>query len=339
MDKKVAKMMRVVAAASVIGITCHFFSKAIAQNVCEPGVASSGASVTGACTRVADPRNGRPLKVLMIGNSFSVCVLKDMPSVAADLGLELDLCSLYIGGCTLERHMINVRAPGTSPYKVTWSYVDASKDGPPFKSALAWDEKTKDWRSNITRMLTADCWNVVTIQQASHKSWRPESYEPFGSELLAVIRRLAPQARIYVQETWSYTPWDTRFKEWGIDQGQMDESIESAYAAFAERHGIKRIRMGNAVRRYRRELPVRYGEKSNEDDVCGVGDFALRDGMWRPVGDVFHLNARGEYLQALVWTAQLFDVDVSKSKYLPHAMSGRSEAADLMRHIASEVRE
>ena len=170
-------------------------------------------------------------------------------------------------------------------------------------------------------------------------SWRSESYEPFGTDLIAEIRRLAPQSEIYVQETWSYTPWDYRFEKWGINQKQMDDHIESAYAAFAKRHGIKRIRMGSAVRRYRRELPVCYGEMSNKDDVCGVDKFALKNGKWCPSGDVFHLNARGEYLQALVWTAQIFDVDVTKSSYNAPAMAGRTAAADLMRRIASEVRE
>ena len=50
------------------------------------------------------------MKVLMIGNSFSICVLKYMPSIAADLGCPLDLASLYIGGCPLQRHAANIFA-------------------------------------------------------------------------------------------------------------------------------------------------------------------------------------------------------------------------------------
>ena len=47
-------------------------------------------------------------KVLMIGNSFSICCLQHLPQVAADRGVDLDLASLYIGGCSLQRHWENV---------------------------------------------------------------------------------------------------------------------------------------------------------------------------------------------------------------------------------------
>lgn len=38
----------------------------------------------------------RQLKVLMIGNSFSVQMVSSMPPVAKGLGLELDICSLLV---------------------------------------------------------------------------------------------------------------------------------------------------------------------------------------------------------------------------------------------------
>ena len=44
-------------------------------------------------------------------------------------------------------------------------------------------------------------------------------------------------------------------------------------------------------------------------------------------------------MQALVWTAQIFDVNVTKSTYIAPSMSDKTAAADLMRHIASDVRE
>ena len=50
------------------------------------------------------PRSRDGLKVLMIGNSFSICVLKEMPQCAAAAGETLDLASLYIGGCPFDKH-------------------------------------------------------------------------------------------------------------------------------------------------------------------------------------------------------------------------------------------
>lgn len=281
----------------------------------------------------------KPLKVLMIGNSFSICVLREMPKVAADMGLGLDLCSMYIGGCTLERHARNIDAAGKKPYLITWNYTSAKKGSEPFRPALS-TKDGKSFASNIPEMLSADKWDVVTIQQGSHASWRIATYEPHGTKIINEIRKRAPQARIYVQQTWTYTPWDKRLAKWKIDQNVMFDRLEDAYGKFAGSHSLQQIYMGKAVQRYRKELPVVYTEKTNDDDVCGTSKFKKdeKTGKWRPAGDVFHLNKKGEFLQALVWTARLFDVDVTKSGYLPQYFSKQPERAALMRRIASDLR-
>ncbi|MGN0877076.1 MAG: DUF4886 domain-containing protein [Kiritimatiellia bacterium] len=280
----------------------------------------------------------KPLKVLMIGNSFSICVLHEMPKIAADLNLPLDLCSMYIGGCSLERHMQNVKAPETKPYKITWNYVSAEKDAVPFKTLLVKGGKdNKEDRANIPEMLKADAWDVVTIQQASHGSWQPATYEPYGTQLIDTIKEAAPQAKIVVQQTWSYTPWDKRLGDWGIDQNSMFGALEAAYNHFAKRHGLEIIPTGKAVQAYRKQLPVVYTEKSNDDDVCGTSTFVKKDGKWSPKGDVFHFNARGHFLQGLVWTAKLFNVDVTKGAYVPKCLEAQPERAKLMRRIVTDT--
>jgi len=291
----------------------------------------------------ATPQAPRRLKVLMIGNSFSICVLKEMPKVASSLGLELDLCSLYIGGCSLAKHMDNVRAadkdPSSAPYKLDWNYASvADQASAPAASAVLKTSAAGSHSTNIQKALAADRWDIVTVQQASHDSWRPETYEPHGSELVATVRRLAPQAKVWVQQTWSYTPWDGRLAKWGISPDEMFEKLRSAYADFAARNALGVIPMGEAVQRYRRELPVVYGEHSNDDDVCGSLTFKQKDGRWEAKGDPFHLNARGNYLQALVWTASLFGADVTQSDYLPDALKDRPERASLMRRVAAGLR-
>ena len=55
-----------------------------------------------------------------------------------------------------------------------------------------------------------------------------------------------------------------------------------------------------------------------------------------PNGDVFHLNERGEYFQALVWAAKLFDVDLSELDYRPDFVT--EAEAKLMREIAQELK-
>ena len=305
---------------------------AMLMAVADAGAAATGASAAVPASEVAPKR----LKVLMIGNSFSVCLLKEMPALAKELGLGLDLCSLYIGGCSLERHAENIKAPETNPYDVAWSYTSVERGKEPIMSAIARGPDGKGSKGNIPSMLVADKWDVVTIQQASHQSWKPESYEPFGTEVLDVIARLAPQAKVYVQQTWSYTPWDGRLANWGIDQNEMFSKLEAAYASFAAAHSLPIIRTGEAVQLYRAELPVVYGERSN-NDVCGTDTFEEKDGVWKHVGDPFHFNSRGHYLQALVWVAKLYGADVTKATAVPKSLADTPECATLMREIAMRV--
>ena len=120
------------------------------------------------CFADGDVKGEKPLKVLMIGNSFSICNLREMPNVAASMGRKLDLASLYIGGCSLERHWNNVVAASTNaafrPYR-----FDCTIDG---------KKVVEKGRANIQDALVLDKWDVVTIQQASHFSWRLENTGP-----------------------------------------------------------------------------------------------------------------------------------------------------------------
>ncbi len=283
------------------------------------------ASVSWLCA--AEERDS--LNVLMIGNSFSVSLVRQMPQVAKSMGLKLDLASLYIGGCSLERHFANCEKGmadrGFKPYAMK-RFVDGVKV----------DER----KVNIPEMLSAVKWDIVTIQQASHLSWDIKTFRPFADDLIKnYIRRLAPQAEVVVQETWSYTPWDARLAKWGFDQNEMYARLHRAYGEYARSQGLRVIPMGAAVQLWRARLPVVYTGNSFGGDVCGSAKFEKgADGKWTPKGDVFHLNKSGEYLQALVWTAKLFDADVTNCPYAPAWME--ASAATKMKQVAmAAVRE
>ena len=227
----------------------------------------------------------KPLKVLMIGNSFSICNLREMPNVASAMGKRLDLASLFIGGCSLERHWNNVVAASTNvafrPYR-----FDRTVDG---------KKVVENGKANIPGALVLDRWDVVTVQQASHFSWRPETFEPFGGSLVAKIRELAPQAKVVVQETWSYPPWDKRLKKFGFDQAEMYRRLHATYAGFAGKYGFEVVPVGTAAE----IVPDRNSLFTKPD---------------------FHFNREGVYLQGLAFTAKLFGVDVRKCPYRPDWM-------------------
>lgn len=282
--------------------------------------------------------NKEPLKVLMIGNSFSICVLQYMPQVAAELGCKLDLTSLYIGGCPLQRHAANIFAgnyDNYKPYLVTWHYDSVEDQSQvPFASCLS---GTENKYGNIPQILSADKWDVVTIQQASHDSWNIDTYFPWANLVIDTIHEYAPQAKIYVQQTWSYCNADTRIcdKEtkgpgtWGFDQKGMYERLSVNYGSLAKHNGFELIPTGLAVQLFRERKPVR----EVADDV--VGNFRT-DENGVEHADPIHLNTDGTYLQACVWTAKLFNVDVTELKTVPDTLKNPDNAG-LIRECARDA--
>ena len=254
------------------------------------------AALSGFTTESESPRPGRAIKVLMIGNSFSISCTRHLPQVAEANGHRLDLASLYIGGCSLERHCRNIEAAATNatfkPYR-----FDRFVEGRHVVEKAA---------ANIPDALAMDKWDFVTIQQASHLSWDKSSYHPWGDALVAKIRELAPQAAILVQETWSYPPWDKRLKKFGFDQVEMYARLHDAYREFAGKYEFGMIPVGTAA------------------EICPDRNslFTKRD---------FHFNhEEGEYLQALVWHAAIFGFKINQScAYRPEGMS-EARADELM---------
>lgn len=293
--------------------------------------------------------SAKNLKVLMIGNSFSVCVLKQMPQVAADAGDTLDLASLMIGGCQLKRHWENVEKSGDAtfkPYGFSWNYA-SEKD--PKKGSLA----KYGHKINLPEALKADKWDVVTIQQASGDSSFYETYQPYADQLIAKIHELAPTAEIVIQETWSYTPYDGRLAKWKLDPASMHAKLKQAYAMLAAKHGLRTIPTGDAIQLFREQLPVKYEKVYTRKEIAAMkepempqfyGDLAGaarwgKGGSWQKDAAVYklrvdgaHLNPSGEYMQALVWQAKLFGTDVTKIKYRPGFVT--EETAAVMKRCA-----
>jgi hypothetical protein len=292
-------------------------------------------------------QDGRPLKVLMIGNSFTGSVMRETPSLAEKSGLKLNIVQCGIGGCPFDRHWSNVEKSGDKSFK-PYGVVSSLSSG---------DEKKFPKRANVTDMLTADRWDIVTIQQASGKSAFYDTYQPYADNLIAKIRELAPQAEIVIQQTWSYTPYDTRLARWNMTPKQMYEELKKAYAQLAAKHKLRIIPTADAVQLFRDRLPVDYGKlltrmeinkiaKPGTVDFHGdvVGNSAWKQGRkgkqkdWEEIklrNDFSHFNARGHYLQACVWLGFLFNVDPTTFTYRPN---GLPEAdAKLMRECARDA--
>ena len=289
----------------------------------------------------------RPVKVLMIGNSFTASVMRETPALAKSEGLPLDIVQCGIGGCPLDKHWGNVEKagdPSFKPYSVTTSY---SSD----------PDRRFPKRANVTEMLAAEKWDIVTIQQASGKSAFADTYEPFAGNLIAKIRELAPQAEIVIQETWSYSPYDPRLANWKMTPADMHAALKKAYAQLAAKYGLRTIPTGDAVQLFRERLPVDYGKLLTKSEIAALqkpatidfhgdvaGSSSWKQGRkgkskdWEEIklrADFPHLNARGHYLQACVWLGFLFNVDPTTFSYRPDSLPEAD--AKLMRECARDA--
>ena len=272
------------------------------------------------------------LNILTIGNSFADSAARALPPAVKSAGLKLNLTKANFGGCELRRH---------------WSYMAAELANPA-------DCRIYPWK-RLCDTLSENNWDVVTIQQASHESWRSETFQPYASNIANFIRTYAPDAEIVIQQTWAYRADHPQFKtgsEWGISQSEMYNRLTVNYKKLAADLGnLRIIPSGYAVQLARKTQSIKFVPTSPEDVAkLNYPDLPSQAGSlvgkhwyikneeseeFELKSDLIHLNARGEYLQAMVWLGMLYGVDVVELDYVPDNI-GRQDAA-FLRKIAQKA--
>lgn len=238
----------------------------------------------------------KTVKILTIGNSFSDSLRRYFSAVVESADCKLVVGYLNIGGCSLERHWNNVAKEIADP-----------KTPAHFKCTYLERLKSEDW-------------DFISIQQVSHNSWKYETFQPFADNLISFLKENAPNAEIVIQQTWAYHPLEKRIVKWGISQREMYEKLTETYETLAKKHGLRIIPTGDAVQIGRETQP---------------GGYRPEDASTIFTGDGFHLNARGQYLQACVWFGMLFDEPVSKVTLQPKELT--AEDAAFLRETAQKA--
>lgn len=167
--------------------------------------------------------SAKEIAVLTIGNSFAQSAFVYLPSVVKSApGCSLHLEGANHGGCSLSRH---------------WRYISEEENDPSVR-------RYRNGKSTLRQILQSRKWDIITIQQASHESWRPETYFPCAEKLRDYIKKCAPTAEICIQQTWSYRSDDPRISKggkWNIDQSEMFARAEKNYADAAKKLGLRVI--------------------------------------------------------------------------------------------------
>lgn len=218
------------------------------------------------------PTTIKTLKVLAIGNSFSVDAMEHLYTIAQAEGVEeIVLGNLYIPGCPLNTHAINAKT-GEAAYKYYKNTVGA------------WELKP----SNVSLLegLQDEQWDIITMQQSSPKSGLADTYDPHMEELVTFVNenKSNPDGKLFWHMTWAYQSDSTKsaFADYGNDQHAMYLGIVNALQQKVEPSGY-----------FDTILPV--GTAIQNARTSFVGDTLTRDG--------FHLSDLGRVIAAYTWYA------------------------------------
>lgn len=231
------------------------------------------------------------VSVLAIGNSFSNNARSLLRKITESVpGCKVVIGSADIGGCYLEKHAKLIKDSETLGVK-------------PYRG------------KTLKELLTSREWDVVTIQQVSHKSFKWDSYQPYADEIVAYIKTNAPTAEIVIHQTWAYAPNCKRLDGWNMKYEDMHAGVTNCYYKLSEYYGGMRIlKSGEAM----------YESHKKNPDID----------LWNK-NDRFHANKNGCYLTGCVWFGELFGISPEKVTWKPGGMS--EDVAKKLRAAAASV--
>lgn len=243
------------------------------------------------------------MKVLSIGNSFSMDAHSWLHQIAQSYGDDIYAVNLYIGGCSLERHYHNLLS-GEAAYE-------------------AWINGAFAFKSSIQEALQEN-WDVITLQQVSQLSGMPESYEPYLTALYNEVKKQCPNSTVLFHQTWAYEQDADHpgFANYGNDQKEMHRKTHDTVAKIAANYGCGVIPAGDVIQYIRQHIP--------EFDYAAGGLSLNRDG--------YHLTfTYGRYAAALTWYAVLTGKAPEDVRFIPETEEEKADPK-LLEKIHKAVR-
>lgn len=227
------------------------------------------------------------LNLLMIGNSFSEDTVRYTYEIAKAAGLkEINICNMYIGGCSLSQHWNNAAANAALYDFQTYS------DG--------------EWQHNAGKTMEYGIkymrWDYISVQQASGSSGRSETYSD-TDKLMNYIRNTSDNKNVKLlwNMTWAYQQNSSHadFKYYGNDQLTMyNDIINAVKTQILTRSFYRIIPAGTAVQNARTSF---------------LGDNLTRDG--------YHLSYDiGRYIAGLTLIGEITGTDISAVNYAPYGI-------------------
>lgn len=229
------------------------------------------------------------IKILAIGNSFSDDAVEDhLHGLAETEGLTIIIGNIYKGGCSIERHVRNLRGDIAD-----YEYRKIDTEG----------VRTIQYGYTMARGLADEEWDFVSFQQSSANSGFAETYSGLP-ELVEYVKARVPEDAVFMfHQTWAYSK-DSPHKEYyryDNDQLKMYNAIVAAVDEVIPQ--IKDI-----------ELIIPSGTAIQNARTSILGDDLTRDGH--------HLSRpHGRYVASCTWLQAVLGKNPVGNKYCPEGMT------------------
>jgi len=178
-----------------------------------------------------------PLKILVFGNSYSHCVIEDLPEFAKAAGERpVEVVCLRIAG--LDKH---------------WKAIEAGEQDPASdkaKVALETDYKAKVASAETIKNTK---WDVIVLQQISVQSPDAKTYMPYAKKIYDYCKQHNPGARVVFYQTHAYRDDSIKYKGSAnknfrepYSEDEMHKDVRASVLSSAKALGIEVVPVGDA---------------------------------------------------------------------------------------------
>ena len=282
--------------------------------------------------------SGEDMKILVIGNSFSLDATHYLSAIAAanaeKTGYGVTVGVLYRGSSYVKKHWEVIESKDTT-------YFAYYENGTQKKGQIGVDEA-----------LSMYDWDIVVLQQWTDYSDKMEHYDdghtyafqPYLNKIAAYVAEACPTAEIMLHETWAYekgfTSCSTAENQLTMANNSiaMNARVASDIGAYLYENGLKatsepiRVLHSGYAMQYLRDYTDANGNKifdttfnkatlTGDANAYTYGSEIYNGSTVSLHRDGFHASLIARYYLAAVWYNTIFGEGVSGSTYYPEAFT------------------